>query len=170
MSKPRRRRRYDGSGRQERAAAVQRRMLDVARRLFAERGYAETTIEAIAEEAGMAVPTLYAAFRSKRGLLGRLLERLVAGEAPSVLQSAGAREVLAEPDPRRALTLFAAHISEIQDRVGPIFHVMQSAVEALVEAYASDTWPDSGTAVALHSTPEATRWASLSRSSSCRSS
>lgn len=102
-------------------------MLDVARRLFAERGYAETTMDAIAEEAGVAVPTLYAAFGSKRGLLGGLLERLVAGEAPSVLQSAGAREVLAEPDPRRSLALFATHISDIQDRVGPIFQVMQNA-------------------------------------------
>ena len=102
-------------------------MLDAARRLFAERGYAETTIEAIAAEAGVSAPTVYAVFRSKRGLLGQLIDRLVAGDAPSVLQTEGARAVLAEPDPRRALARFAVHISEIQDRVGPIFRAMQNA-------------------------------------------
>src|SRR5678815_5504933 len=99
-----RKRTYDSSRRQRRAIESRERVLDVARRLFAERGYAETTMEAIATGAEVAVPTLYAAFQSKRGVLAGLLDRLVSGEpgAPPILQTAGARAVLAEPDPRRA--------------------------------------------------------------------
>lgn len=120
---------YDATRRRAHAAARQERVLDAARRLFAERGYAETTLEEIAGEAGVAVPTLYAAFQSKRGVLSRLLDRLVSGEpsAPPVLETEGARGVLAEPDRRRALARFAAHMSAIQARVGPTFEVMKSA-------------------------------------------
>jgi len=141
MSKPKSRRSYDASRRQERALASQERVLAVARQRFAERGYAETTIEEIAGAAGVAVPTVYAAFGSKRGVLARLLDRLVSGDAsaPPILQTAGAREVLAEPDRRRALALFAAHMTEIQDRLGPIFEVMKSAARTepeVAELYA----------------------------------
>jgi AcrR family transcriptional regulator len=120
---------YDATGRRERALESHGRALDVARRLFAGRGYAETTMDAIANEAGLAVPTLYAAFGSKRGMLSRLLDRAVTGEAsgPSVLQTAGAREVFGEPDARRALAIFARHMDRIQERVAPIHEVMKSA-------------------------------------------
>ncbi|MGZ3421624.1 MAG: TetR/AcrR family transcriptional regulator [Polyangiales bacterium] len=129
MVKSRKPRPYDASGRRQRAAEARERALDVARRQFAERGYAETTMEAIATEAGLAVPTLYAAFGSKRGMLSQLIDRLVSGEpgGPSVLQTSSAKEVLAEPDRRRALALFAQHIAQVQERVGPTFQVMKSA-------------------------------------------
>ncbi len=129
MRKPKKRRPYDASRRQRRAVESREHVLDVARRLFAERGYAETTMEAMATEGEIAVPTLYAAFQSKRGVLSALLNRLVSGEPgePPILQSAGARTVLAEPDPRRALALFARDMSRIQERVGPTYEVMKNA-------------------------------------------
>lgn len=135
MRKPREHRPYDASGRRKRAADNQERALAVARRLFAERGYAETTLEAIATEAGIATPTLYAAFGSKRGVLARLLERLVSGEpgGPPVLQTAGAREVFAEPDRWRALHVFAQHMDRILERAGPIHEVMKSAARSDAE-------------------------------------
>ena len=105
------------------------RVLDVARGLFAERGYAETTLDAIATEAEVALPTLYANFGSKRGLLTRLLGHLIRGEpgAASILETAGARAVFAETDPRRALALFAEHMAEIQARIASTYEVMKSA-------------------------------------------
>ena len=79
------------------AASTRLRSAEVARGLFAKRGYAETTIEAIANGAGVAVPTVYAAFQSKRGVLGALLKREVAGEpgGPPLPQTAGAQHVAA---------------------------------------------------------------------------
>jgi AcrR family transcriptional regulator len=130
MKKARKRRPYDASRRQQRAEESRERVLEIARRLFAERGYAETTLEAIATEAGIAVPTLYAAFRSKRGLLLALLQRLVSGErgSPPLLETAGAKAVIAEVDPRRVLALFVADVSRVQDRVTPIYEVVKNAV------------------------------------------
>ena len=69
MGKAKRRRTYDATRRQEAAKGRQERVLEVATRLFAERGYAEATIDMIAGEAEVAIPTVYAAFGSKRGIL-----------------------------------------------------------------------------------------------------
>lgn len=129
MSKRKQRRTYDASGRQARALANQERILDVARRLFAERGYAETTIEMIAKDAAVAAPTIYAAFQSKRGLLDRLIHRLVSGEpgAPPLLATAGAQHVAAAVDPRELFARFVRHLVGVQTRAIPIYEVMKSA-------------------------------------------
>src|SRR6266568_2113124 len=60
--------------RRPKAQATRRRILDAARGLFVARGYVATTIEAIAAEAGVAVPTVYLAFGTKRALLVELLD------------------------------------------------------------------------------------------------
>jgi len=129
MSKPKRRRAYDASGRQRRALENQERVLDAARRLFAERGYAETTLEAVASEAGVSLPTLYATFQSKRGVLSGVMHRLVSGQpgSPPLLQTAGPRAVGSEPDPRRALHLLVIDLTGVQERVIPIYEVMKNA-------------------------------------------
>lgn len=141
MRKREKRRTYDATGRRERALETQERALAVARRLFAERGYAETTMDMIATEAGVAVPTLYTVFGSKRGMLSRLLDRLVSGEpgGPSVLKTAPAKQLLAEPDPRRSIELFARHIAEVLERVSPTYQAMKSAARTesdVAELYA----------------------------------
>jgi len=62
-------REYDSSRRQRQAAQTRADILQAARRLFSARGYAATTIEAIAAEAEVAEATVYAGFGSKRGIL-----------------------------------------------------------------------------------------------------
>lgn len=62
-------REYDSSRRQRQAAQTRAEILQAARRLFSARGYAATTIEAIAAEAQVAEATVYAGFGSKRGIL-----------------------------------------------------------------------------------------------------
>ena len=123
---------YDATGRRRRSAEAQERALLAACRLFAECGYRETTMEAIASEARMATPTLYAAFGSKHGILSRLLDRLVSGEpgGPSVLATAEAQAVFAEPDQHRALEKFAHQMDVIQDRLGAIYDVMKDAARS----------------------------------------
>ncbi len=60
-----------------RLTAPQRRALieDAAARLFAERGYAASTVEDIAAAAGVSKPMLYRHFESKKDLHLKLLER-----------------------------------------------------------------------------------------------
>jgi AcrR family transcriptional regulator len=132
MARAKRARTYDAAGRQKRALDNQERVLEVARELFATRGYVETTLDEIASAAGIAVPTVYAMFQSKRGLLSALLKRLIAGVAggPPLVETEGPRAVNAEPDPRRALTLFVDHLLGVQERAIPMYEVMKHAARA----------------------------------------
>jgi AcrR family transcriptional regulator len=85
--------------RQQQADATKDRIADAARDLFAAGGYAATSIEAIAREAGVGVRTVYAAFGAKREILSHICEAWLA--RARARESAAA--VLAEPDPRRRL-------------------------------------------------------------------
>src|SRR5918996_553496 len=93
-------RRYDSSRRQAQAAATRSDILDAAQRLFEERGYAATTMEAIAAGAGVALKTVYVAFESKSGLLRALWNHLLRGgrDDVPVAEQPWYRDVLAEPD------------------------------------------------------------------------
>jgi AcrR family transcriptional regulator len=66
-----------GSLRAVRAADTRHRIEEAARRCFAERGYAATTLRAVAAEAGVAVQTVYATFGSKAAILRSLRLRVV---------------------------------------------------------------------------------------------
>jgi AcrR family transcriptional regulator len=81
-----------------RLSAQQRRSLieEAAARLFAERGYAATTVEDIVAEAGVSKPMLYRHFESKKELHMKLLERrrdeLAAAPLDRFLQAEGSPE------------------------------------------------------------------------------
>jgi AcrR family transcriptional regulator len=68
-----------GSSRKERAAATRRRILESALAAFTERGYSATTMDAVAADAGVAVQTVYFAFRTKSELLQAVFEHAVLG-------------------------------------------------------------------------------------------
>jgi AcrR family transcriptional regulator len=65
--------------RRERALATRRRVLASAYKLFCERGYAGTTMDAIAKGAAVAVQTLYFTFHTKGALLTEVLDAAVVG-------------------------------------------------------------------------------------------
>jgi AcrR family transcriptional regulator len=75
---------YRTRHRQRQAQATRERITTSARRLFAQHGFAATTIEAIAHDADVAAQTVYATFSSKRGILLALLDIMEAegGKAP----------------------------------------------------------------------------------------
>lgn len=129
MNEGRVKRRYDSSRRQAQARETRARILEAARSLFIARGYAGTTMEALAGEAGVAVETVYATFGSKRTVLARLVDRAVGGddEPTPILARPGPRDVEAEHDQRRQIHGFAHGMSEIMTRVGPLFGVMRAA-------------------------------------------
>jgi AcrR family transcriptional regulator len=60
--------------RQRQAAATRLRVTRAARRVFTARGYSSATIAEVAKAAGVAVPTVYKLYRSKRGLLAAVIE------------------------------------------------------------------------------------------------
>lgn len=69
-----------GGGRPTRAEAARRQeyLIEVATRLFMERGFDATSIDAIAEAAGMSKPTVYARYRDKRELFEAVLRQRIA--------------------------------------------------------------------------------------------
>jgi len=120
---------YDSPRRRAQAAATRRDILEAARRLFAERGYAATTMEAVAAEAGVALKTVYVAFETKSGLLRALWNHLLRGgrdEVP-IAQQEWYRDVLGEPDPERQVRRAFAHARQVKVRIGPLFEVIRGA-------------------------------------------
>lgn len=69
MTRPVKSRRYRSPVREEQAAATRRAVLLAARELFTGRGYAATTVTAVARRAGVSVDTVYASVGRKPQLL-----------------------------------------------------------------------------------------------------
>jgi AcrR family transcriptional regulator len=122
-------RRYDATRRREQAAATSREILEAAQRLFEERGYAATTMAAIAAEAGVALKTVYVAFETKSGLLRSLWHLRLRGDADDVpvAERQWFREVLEEPDPERQLRLTARNSRAVKLRAADLMRVMRDA-------------------------------------------
>ena len=111
---------------------TRRQILEAARCLFATRGYAATTLPAIAREAGVSAPTITAVFGTKSALLDALIGMVVRGdaaEAPLIEQSWW-QEMLTEPDPRRQLRRQAAIARQIHERSADVFEIVRGAATA----------------------------------------
>src|SRR4051794_26846780 len=129
MAGPVKTRPYDSPRRREQAAVTRRLILEAAERLFERQGYAATTMEAIAREAGVALKTVYVAFETKSGLLRALWNHLLRGgrdEVP-VAEQAWYRDVLQEPDAERQLRLTARNSRAVKLRIAGVLEVIRSA-------------------------------------------
>jgi AcrR family transcriptional regulator len=128
--KPRPKRRpYDASHRREAAVETRNVVVAAAGQLFAERGYAATTMAAIASAAGVALDTVYASVGPKPILFRYLIEAAISGgDPPATAEDRSyVQQIRAEPDPSRKLDLYAHAIREIQERLAPLFEVLQHA-------------------------------------------
>lgn len=67
-------RKYNTDLRQARTVELRQRILGAAKKLFARHGIDKVTIDALADEADVAPPTVYALFKSKAGLLKALIK------------------------------------------------------------------------------------------------
>src|SRR5215472_18593011 len=105
------RRPYHCPVRQRQAEAMHQQILLAARSLFAQHGYAGTTVEAIAEAAGVSPKTVVAGFGSKRGILAEVLDP--AGVASSHTEVLA--QLRAASDPRTRLALVARLTRDVYD-------------------------------------------------------
>jgi AcrR family transcriptional regulator len=133
-------RRYVSPLRQDGAARTRQAVLDAARELFVAQGYTATTVDEIAADAGVSKPTVFAALGSKQAILKQLRDIALAGddEPIPVAQRPWYREALAEPDPRRALRLYARNATAIHRRSADIHEVLRSAATSDKELH--DLW------------------------------
>lgn len=120
-----------GGARRKRADATRRRMVEAAAKLFGQRGYAGTTMSAIAAQAGVAVQTIYFTFHSKTVLLSAVADLAITGGAASEPERlAWAQAALAEPDPRKRIALVVDSTAQIAPRMLPIIDAWRAAMSA----------------------------------------
>jgi AcrR family transcriptional regulator len=124
-------RKYDSSRRQMQAQETRRQIAESARSLFIESGYDGTTIDAIAQKAGVASETVYSIFNSKRKILWYLMDVSVGSDEKPIrlMDRPEPQAVLHDTDPVRQIRMFSRGITDILIRVAPIFEVLRSAAK-----------------------------------------
>ncbi|HEY3512335.1 helix-turn-helix domain-containing protein [Kribbella sp. NPDC051137] len=118
--------------RQVQAEETRIRIAQAARRLFAERGYGATSIDAIAKQAGVATRTVYSAFGTKRELLSLICDQWLA--------EAGAREraqqVFAIADPVERLRGAAGWLANLYAAGFDVVLIFEAATDESPETRA----------------------------------
>jgi AcrR family transcriptional regulator len=122
-------RRYDATGRRQAAERTRAAILDAARELFAERGYAATPMTAIAERAGVALDTVYASAGRKPELARLLIETAISGtdQAVPAEQRDYVQAIQAASDARTKIAIYAAAITAIAPRLALVLSIIQQA-------------------------------------------
>ncbi|MDP9221532.1 MAG: TetR family transcriptional regulator [Actinomycetota bacterium] len=136
------RRQYVAPQRAGQAAATRRAVLAAARDLFIRRGYAATTVAAIAAQAEVAVDTVYASVGRKPVLLRELVETAISGAdhaIPGAERDYVAR-MLAVPTARAKLAIYAQAVVAIQQRLAPVFIALRDA--ATVDPACAKLWAE----------------------------
>ena len=125
--------------RTDRALVTRRRMVRAAYDLFSERGYLGTTIVEVAQQAGVAVPTIYYTFGTKAALLAESLGAAVVGfdhwreppPDPDITELLPRHrwwaEFQAAPTSEAAFATFFTHGVAILERVAPLVPALHGA-------------------------------------------
>jgi AcrR family transcriptional regulator len=120
---------YNSALRAAQARATRRAIVDAAARLFTERGYGATTIDAIAEAAGVSRKTVFTSVGGKTEALKLAMDWAIVGDDEPVpmLERPHVRAMQHEPDARRILTAYARAVREAGARTSPLHQVVRAA-------------------------------------------
>jgi AcrR family transcriptional regulator len=125
-------REYDSTRRQAQANETRRHILEAARKLFMERGYAGATAEAIAAEAGVSAQTIYAIFKNKKRMLVSLMNvspTTGLEDHTPMPERANVQAVSQERDQRHQLEMFAQVVAANLDQVAVVSEIMTDAAK-----------------------------------------
>jgi AcrR family transcriptional regulator len=115
-------------GRRARSQRTSSRVLAASHELFVAQGYARTSMEAIADRAGVSAQTVYNQFGTKCELLAAVLDRAIVGDAAPVAVMKRSWFVVGEEESAAdAIARFARAGAAILARVAPVYDVMRSA-------------------------------------------
>jgi AcrR family transcriptional regulator len=112
--------------RQLQAEETKRRIASAARQLFAEQGYASTSVAAVAAAAGVAVRTVYAAFGTKQAILASICDAWL--QEADVFSLMG--QARSEPNPERRLALLARINRQQWERGSDVVALLEAAAAA----------------------------------------
>jgi AcrR family transcriptional regulator len=115
--------------RAEQARATRRRIIAVAAAQFVAHDYGATLLDQVAEQAGVAVQTVYFHFGNKRTLLKEALDVAAVGDDDPVplMERPWVQQIRQETDPERIIVLWLAAGRTILDRIAPLMRVVRGA-------------------------------------------
>jgi len=133
---------YSSALRASQARATRRVIVEAAARLFVERGYGATTIDAIATAAGVSRKTVFTSVGGKVEALKLAIDWAIVGddEPVPVIERPHVQAALQEPDARRILADYARTEHGVNARIAPLNAVVQSAagLDADIRALAEE--------------------------------
>lgn len=127
---------YDNDRRTAQSQDTKQRILEAARQLLMAKGYRATTVAQVARAAGVHHDTIYALVGRKPEILRELIEMAISGADGPVApeEREYVRRMLAEPDPRRKLAIYASAMQAIQTRMAPLLLALRDASSTEPEA------------------------------------
>jgi AcrR family transcriptional regulator len=108
---------------EERSAATRRRILGAVRDLLAEQAFHDSTMEDVAERAGVSRATLYLYFRSRLELVDAMCDLMA--ENPALIEL---RDQVDLPDPEHALAETVAHAVRFWATEDPVISQLYGVV------------------------------------------
>lgn len=121
---------------QARTRLARAAVVAAARELFAERGYAATTMEALSARASVPPATMYRLFGSKIGVLKTMLDMAAVGDDEPVAfgDRPAAQAMLALEDPRELLDALCKMTPVTMSRLAPVHQILTGAASTDREA------------------------------------
>ena len=123
-------RRYDATGRRDRANRAREEVIDAGSNLFLAQGFAATTVTAIAQASRVSEQTIYKAFGGKAGLVRAIWARALEGEGPVPAEQRSDLMRATELDPREVIRRWGEFTIEVAPRVVPILLLIKSAASS----------------------------------------
>lgn len=129
---------YSSAVRSNQARATRRAIVVAAGELFVEQGYAATTIDAVAERAGVGRKTVFTSIGGKGALLKLAWDWALAGDDKPIAMSArpAVQAMLAERDPSRLVRMWVDMLLDVGERAIPIGAVVLAAADVDSDARA----------------------------------
>lgn len=115
--------------RAERSRRTREKIIAAARDLFIAQGYGATSLQEVADRAGVAVQTVYFVFRNKRALFKDVVDTSIAGDTEPVatMERDWFRAACAEPTAAGQLRAHVQGVRAIQERVAPVIPLIAAA-------------------------------------------
>ncbi len=114
---------YKSLVRERQADDTRRRIVEATRQILEKEGYAEMTIEAIAQQAEVSAQSVYAIFKSKAGILAEVLDQSTFGSE----YDDAVRQALNASEPEARLRIAARIARQIHEAQSATFDVLRGA-------------------------------------------
>ncbi|HET9827828.1 MAG TPA: N-acetyltransferase [Nocardioidaceae bacterium] len=126
---------YSSRARDQQARATRRAIVAAAGELFAERGYAATTIDAVATRAGVGRKTVFSSVGGKGALLKLVWDWALVGDDEPVpmAERPAVKAMQEERDPRRLVRMWVEMQLDVGARAAPVGAVVLAAADVDAE-------------------------------------